>query len=252
MKKLHIMFVAIAFVVCMALPSLSYAAVADGTYSIDYQVNKPNDSSASIANDYFAKPATLTVKDGQMTIELTIKNSSWVTEFNPAGGATVVSENVASDERVVQFPVDAVGVVTIPMKIDIDDIDYHHSYSVDFVFDGAGLPEATVAPQQAPPTTKEPEQQQAAEQQNDTSTATATNENAATTNATTPKAGEDPKQQEAVTSTATNTSASNEVKTPATNKEENPETSDALPLVYVALFMIAAIAFMRTTNRKAI
>lgn len=71
-------------------------------------------------------------------MQLTIKNSSWVTQFNPPGGAKVISSNESADQRTVQFPVSNANLVTIPMKIDIDDIDYHHSYSVDFVFNSGG------------------------------------------------------------------------------------------------------------------
>lgn len=34
-------------------PNYSHAQLADGTYDIQYQVNKPSSISASMANDYF-------------------------------------------------------------------------------------------------------------------------------------------------------------------------------------------------------
>ncbi|UZN00195.1 NEAT domain-containing protein [Lysinibacillus sp. MHQ-1] len=49
------------------------AQLADGTHSIKYQVNKPESNSASIANDYFVKPAKVTVKNGTAVVQITLK-----------------------------------------------------------------------------------------------------------------------------------------------------------------------------------
>lgn len=138
MKKL-MMFVMLAiFFVCnFALPQAS-AQLADGTHSIKYQVNKPESNSVSIANDYFLKPAKVTLKNETATVQITLKNSAWITKFQPPGGATVVSEDKAADTRTVQFTVkDLTKPVITSMKIDIDDINYHHEYSVSLVFDAA-------------------------------------------------------------------------------------------------------------------
>ncbi|MFB7156209.1 heme uptake protein IsdC [Lysinibacillus sp. NPDC056232] len=146
MKKL-IMFVMLVTlcVFNMALPQAS-AQLADGTHSIKYQVNKPESNSVSIANDYFLKPAKVTMKNGTATVQITLKNSAWITKFQPPGGATVVSEDKAADTRTVQFTVkDLTKPVVTAMKIDIDDINYHHEYSVSLVFDAASAGSATVA-----------------------------------------------------------------------------------------------------------
>ncbi|MEK5334216.1 heme uptake protein IsdC [Lysinibacillus sp. FSL W8-0992] len=138
MKKIMMLVMLVSMVIFnLALPHAS-AQMADGTYSVKYQVNKPDSSSASIANDYFVKPAKVTVKDGTATVQITLKNSAWITKFQPPGGATVVSEDKAADTRVVQFTVkDLSKPVVTSMKIDIDDINYHHEYSVSLVFDAA-------------------------------------------------------------------------------------------------------------------
>ncbi len=138
----------------VALPQAS-AQTADGTHSLNYQVNQPNSSSASIANDYFLKPAKATVKDGVATVELTLKNSTWITKFQPPGGAIVLSEDKAADTRVVQFTVnDLSKPYTVEMKVDVDDINYHHEYSVDIVFDKAA---AVVPPAKNETVTPAPE-----------------------------------------------------------------------------------------------
>ncbi|KMY29281.1 iron transporter [Lysinibacillus xylanilyticus] len=138
MKKIIMFVMLVTLFVCnFALPQAS-AQLADGTHSIKYQVNKPESNSASIANDYFIKPAKVTLKNGTATVQITLKNSAWITKFQPPGGATVVSEDKATDTRTVQFTVkDLTNPVVTSMKIDIDDINYHHEYSVSLVFDAA-------------------------------------------------------------------------------------------------------------------
>lgn len=121
----------------IALPQAS-AQIADGTHSLPYQVNQPNSSSVSIANDYFLKPAKVTVENGTATVQITLKNSAWITKFEPPGGATVISEDQAADTRVVQFTVkDFSQPINTAMKIDIEDINYHHEYTVALVFDAS-------------------------------------------------------------------------------------------------------------------
>ena len=227
------------------LPMQSHAAVADGTHTLNYQVNKPGSASASMANDYFLKPAKLIVKDGKMTVQLTIKNSSWVTEFNPPGGAKVISSG--NDQRTVQFNVTSLDRVTIGMKIDIDDIDYHHSYSVDFVFSGDSLPQAVAQP----PAKEEPKQQPAKEQpvtnkqEANSSSGSQSSSNIATNPS---SANETPKEQPVQDNVTNEEEPTNEVEDTATEQEEvveNPETSDSLPLVFMVGFVVAALAFVR-------
>jgi len=144
MKKI-MMFVMLVtvFIFNLGLPKAS-AQLTDGTHSIKYQVNKPESSSVSIANDYFVKPAKVTVKNGTATVQITLKNSKWITKFQPPGGATVVSEDKAADTRIVQFTVkDLTKPLVTSMKIDIDDINYHHEYSVALVFDAASTGSST-------------------------------------------------------------------------------------------------------------
>lgn len=137
----------------VALPQAS-AQIADGTHSLQYQVNQPNSNSVSIANDYFLKPAKVTVENGTATVQITLKNSAWITKFQPPGGATVISEDKGADTRVVQFTVKNLSQpVNTTMKIDIDDIDYHHEYTVTLVFDEAAAGGTKVDGDQTPSST---------------------------------------------------------------------------------------------------
>lgn len=244
-------------------PNVSNAAIADGTYDVSYQVNKPGSNSASMANDYFAKPAKLIVNDGKMTMQLTIKKSAWVTEFNPPGGATVISSNEGADQRVVQFPISNPNVVTIAMKIDIEDIDYHHSYSVDFVINSSALPEAK-APEVTAPKTKPvaPEPPKKQETTNSSSGSnTSSNKPATTENSTASSTSEQTKQplttEKAVSQEAQQTPTEEQQtlvpeEQQAEEQEvvENPETSDELPILAIVLFIMAMIVFIRNQNPK--
>ena len=145
MKKILLLFMLVSMIALnVAYPQVS-AQLTDGTHSVKYQVNKPESISASIANDYFVKPAKVTVKNGVATVQITLKNSAWISKFQPPGGATVISEDKSADTRIVQFTVkDLSNPVVAAMKIDIDDINYHHEYSVSLVFNDATT--ANVAP----------------------------------------------------------------------------------------------------------
>ena len=157
MRKAFLYFLmASFFVLTVGLPQAS-AKIADGTQQLNYQVNQPDSSNASIANDYFQKPALVTVTNGSAIVQLTLKNSSWITKFEPTGGAEVVNEDLKADTRVVEFSVaDISKPVKIPMKVDVEEINYHHEYTVDLVFEekAAVTPPAVKPP--ATNTTKPP------------------------------------------------------------------------------------------------
>jgi heme-binding NEAT domain protein len=269
-KYLIVLFTAILFI-GFSFPINSKAAIADGTYSVQYQVNKPGSSSASMANDYFLKPAKLIVNNGKMTMQLTINKSGWVTQFNPPGGAKVIATNEGANQRTVQFSVSNAKLTTIGMKIDIEDIDYHHSYSVDFVFNTDGLPEAKVEEpkQQAAP--QQPAQQQTTQsaqtkpQNNATTQAQSSGSNTSSNKpaTTTEKASTESSSDQTNTSTSTDDSltsdeqeeiSSADEKQQAEDSEavENPETSDELPIYALLLFIVAMIVFIRTKKTKTI
>ena len=126
----------IAFIVA---PLVSQAStLEDGKYSLPYQVNNSGSTSASYGNDYFVKPATLVKKDGQMYVQFTVKNSAWIHTLNGhEGGNKVLSKNEGADTRVVQLNIsNPFGKTAVDMKVDVDELNYHHEYTVDFVWYG--------------------------------------------------------------------------------------------------------------------
>ncbi|ARF17471.1 heme uptake protein IsdC [Sporosarcina ureae] len=154
MKKTFSYFLVVSFfVLTIGLPQAS-AKIADGTQQLNYQINQPDSTNASIANDYFQKPALVTVTNGSAVVQLTLKNSSWITKFEPAGGAEVVNEDLKADTRVVEFSVSDISKpVKIPMKVDVEHINYHHEYTVDLVFEDKS---AVTPPAVKPPATTTP------------------------------------------------------------------------------------------------
>ncbi|MBD8035636.1 heme uptake protein IsdC [Solibacillus sp. A46] len=254
MKKNFFMILSVLFLVAFTLPNASLAAIADGTYEVNYQVNKPGSNSASMANDYFLKPAKLIVNNGKMTMQITIKNSSWVTEFKPPGGAKVISTNESAGQRTVQFPVSNANLVTIAMKIDIDDIDYHHAYSVDFVFNSSGLPEVKAEEPKEPvkPVKEETKQATSTKESPTPSSGSNTSSNKPAPSTEPQKTESSAEQANTEENTDDSTKTDEENASEAENSEvvENPETSDELPLVAMILFIVAAIVFIRTKQTK--
>lgn len=256
------------FTLSIGLNSLSTeAAIADGIHNVKYQVNKPDSTSASMANDYFLKPAKLIVSNGTMKIQLTIKNSSWVTEFKPPGGATVISSNTAADQRVVQFNVTSLGTIKIPMKIDIDDIGYHHSYTVDFVFNSNGLPEKQATEQKPNSSTQSAGSNQSTNGSSQ-SKGSAPSENAKSNQSQQQVVSQKPSTQSNQSqgsndttnqSSETNTSEENASKEEQKNSDvtgdtaevvENPETADSFPYIYVLLLLASIMLLVKFRNTQ--
>ena len=255
MKKYYI-FLSALLLLFIGLPeSKVSAAIADGTFSLNYQVNKPESSSASMANDYFLKPGKLIVSNGSMKIQLTIKNSTWVTEFNPPGGATVISADPSADQRVVQFSIANLNTLKVAMKIDIDDIDYHHGYTVDFVFDSSGLPEKEEKPASTPPSSNNAGSSTSTEQKSSGTTPTQNKSDGTVTEQATPSSNSGQSttdSNEIVETEDPSLPNQNEEPSATTNQEENPETSDQLPLLAMLLFAIAFAVFIRSKKKRTV
>ncbi|GAE31053.1 heme uptake protein IsdC [Alkalihalobacillus hemicellulosilyticus] len=138
--KLLLLF---TFFALLMMPIQVFASpdLEDGTYTIGYTVLHADNDSASIANDYWEKPATLYVEDGQMKLEMTLNHSSWITEFKtPVNGSfqdvNVIRTDDADDKRVVQFPVDDLSSpLAAHIHVIVEDINYDHSYTIRFDFD---------------------------------------------------------------------------------------------------------------------
>ncbi|WP_077302324.1 NEAT domain-containing protein [Virgibacillus pantothenticus] len=113
----------------------------DGSYSIAYKVLKNNTNQVSVMNDYVVSPGHLKVKNGEKKIAITLKNSSWITDFKVYHEGKLVDPKVLShdskvDTRVVEFAVDNLFTkLDVWVKVDIPNLNYHHEYDVQFQFD---------------------------------------------------------------------------------------------------------------------
>ena len=211
MRKAFLYFLVVSFfVLTVGLPQAS-AKIADGTQQLNYQVNQPDSTNASIANDYFQKPALVTVTNGSAIVQLTLKNSSLITKFEPAGGAEIVNEDLKADTRVVEFSVSDISKpVKIPIKVDVEHLNYHHEYTVDLVFEDKS---AVIPPAVKPPTTT-----------------------------TTPRPS---------INTNTNTSTSTVTKKPTTQVPvKNPQTSDSTPYLLIIVLAGSAFLLYKTRFQR--
>ncbi|WP_026672657.1 heme uptake protein IsdC [Alkalihalobacterium bogoriense] len=151
-KSLMIVLLVVSFVCIQMFAPLAYAAdLADGTYTINYTVLKAENDSVSMANDYWEKPAKIFVENGQMTMQMKINHSDWVTEFKVKSGGgfantSVISEDSAANTRVVQFKVNDLSTpLESKIHVTVDSIDYDHDYTVRFRFDTNSLKTISLA-----------------------------------------------------------------------------------------------------------
>ncbi|MHA6258529.1 NEAT domain-containing protein [Sporosarcina sp. CAU 1771] len=148
MKRiLFLPFLVSAFLFGLAIDSMEEVRAAnltDGTYQIDFEVLQPETNSVSIANDYFEKPAILTLDNGEYFVQYTVNHSKWVKVLQSPNGDLfedmhVISEDLENDYRVVAFKVDGniSDPVMLKMHVVIEDMvpAYDHKYSVRMAFD---------------------------------------------------------------------------------------------------------------------
>ncbi len=115
--------------------------IKDGEYSINFKALKDQTDEISMMNTYTKSPGVLKVKDGKKYVSFTLTNSSWITkfEFEKDGSfvdAGVLSEDKKADTRVVEVKVDDLSKkLNAKVKVDIDSMNYHHFYDIQFAFD---------------------------------------------------------------------------------------------------------------------
>ncbi|SDZ23855.1 heme uptake protein IsdC [Evansella caseinilytica] len=125
------------------LPTQTLGAtdLADGKYTVQYTVLHASNDSASIANDYWDKPATLIVNNGVITVQMQLNHSDWIKTFQVGGkDVQVVSTNSAADTRVVQFQAsDLSSPLVSQIHVVVPDIDYDNHYTIRLSFDMSTL-----------------------------------------------------------------------------------------------------------------
>ncbi len=135
------------FLLALMLPfsNAQAAALKDGTYSVNYTVLKAEGNAVSMANDYWLKPAKVIAKNGNLTVQMTIKNSSWVTEFKVPGNGgyvdtTVLSTNKKANTRLVQFQAQSLSKpIKSKIHVTVKSADYDHDYTIQLKFDESSI-----------------------------------------------------------------------------------------------------------------
>ncbi|WP_413377700.1 heme uptake protein IsdC [Alkalihalobacillus sp. 1P02AB] len=218
-KSFYSFLLLIALVATTIMPMTTNAAtdLADGEYSISYTVLHSDNDSASIANDYWEKPAKIIVEDGKMVVQMTINHSSWVTEFKVHNqDVKVLSTDQSNDKRTVQFPVnDLSNPLAANIHVVVKDINYDHGYTIRFSFEQNSIQALSVP------------------QSNNTNTNTNSSNSESET--------------EEVASGSQSSSSANNV---TSENVSNPQTSDTTQIV-IFIILIVLTGFVLMRNFKA-
>ncbi|MCT2342834.1 NEAT domain-containing protein [Niallia taxi] len=126
--------------------------LADGLYTIDYQVWKENADEASSMGNYLSKPAKLIVENGKSYIQLNLSSSNFVTGFKTeVNGQYVDAEVISQDDeaktKVLRFEVENLSDIT---NIQLA-MSYGMNHVVRMVFDEGSI--SVEEPEENPGTT---------------------------------------------------------------------------------------------------
>ncbi|PRR90248.1 MULTISPECIES: heme uptake protein IsdC [unclassified Bacillus (in: firmicutes)] len=145
MMRLSVFMTALLLALMLPFSNAQATTLKDGTYSVNYTVLKAEGNAVSMANDYWLKPAKVIAKNGKLTVQMTIKNSSWVTEFKVPGNGgyvdtTVLSTNKKANTRIVQFQAQSLSKpIKSKIHVTVKSADYDHDYTIQLKFDESSI-----------------------------------------------------------------------------------------------------------------
>ncbi|MDI0274279.1 MULTISPECIES: heme uptake protein IsdC [Bacillus] len=206
MMRLSVFMTALLLAFMLPFSNAQAATLKDGTYSVNYNVLKAEGNAVSMANDYWLKPAKVIAKNGKLTVQMTIKNSSWVTEFKVPGNGgyvdtTVLSTNKKANTRIVQFQAQSLSKpIKSKIHVTVKSADYDHDYTIQLKFDESSIKSLS-------------------------------------SNSTNKSAGEAEKQQPSKESTKTSDSST-------TKQEENPQTGDTNQTGWLLVLALCSGGFL--------
>ncbi|WP_411345209.1 NEAT domain-containing protein [Paenibacillus sp. WLX1005] len=120
------------------------AAIADGTYQIDYTVyaNGTNNASYMDSSEYSRKPATLIVSGGKATVKVTLNHKDWIKSFKTQQNGTYVAatSTTSGDTVTYTFPVSNLSAkvnaqIHVVVPAEIAGQAYDNTYTVQYLFD---------------------------------------------------------------------------------------------------------------------
>ncbi len=122
-----------------ALPSGGAMQSTNGLYTVDYTFIKGSGSGTSMMDQYVRKPAYVVRNGSSYEVQLTLTNSSWITGFM-VNGVTPTTITDTNDIRIVQFALPSIsGRYNAWVKVDIEDLNYHHDYNIYLEFHESSL-----------------------------------------------------------------------------------------------------------------
>jgi len=125
------------------IPSVKAAStLEDGRYTVNFEIlnGDASNNSTSLADGYWNKPATVIVKNGEITVQTEVNKQEWVLEFSTKFNGSFknvknVSVNTAANSRIDEFKVASLDeTLESKMHIVVDSIDYDHHHKVRFKF----------------------------------------------------------------------------------------------------------------------
>ncbi|PAD94188.1 NEAT domain-containing protein, partial [Shouchella clausii] len=137
-------------------PPVDVNTLEDGRYEVDFAVYKDGTEDISVMDGYTEKPATVYVKDGEYTVDLTLTHSDWYNDLKIEGERPeVISEDESARKRVVRFETDSLETrVNAWVHVIVPDIGYDNKYDVQIAFDTASL--KLIEKGETPPPATEP------------------------------------------------------------------------------------------------
>ncbi|MGE7839328.1 S-layer homology domain-containing protein, partial [Lysinibacillus sp. NPDC093712] len=122
-----------------AFPSGGAMQSTNGLYTVDYTFIKGSGSGTSMMDQYVRKPAYVVRNGSSYQVQLTLTNSSWITGFM-VNGVTPTTITDTNDIRIVQFALPSIsGRYNAWVKVDIEDLNYHHDYNIYLEFHESSL-----------------------------------------------------------------------------------------------------------------
>lgn len=150
--KAFMVVLAIALIGAMLAPwsaKTANAAVADGTYDINYTVytaGTTTPSSYMNNSQFVVKPAVLVVSGGKATVKVTLKNKDWIKSFKTKQNGSYVNATAAANGTNVtySFPVSDLSAKTdvqvrVVVPAEIAGQPYDHTYNVQYQFDQSSI-----------------------------------------------------------------------------------------------------------------
>ncbi|MBD8500331.1 NEAT domain-containing protein [Paenibacillus arenosi] len=113
----------------------------NGYYHIDFRILKAGTESNSIANTYVVSPALLHVVGNSRTVSFTVKRSKEIHTLTINGSnGSVVSVDHQRNTRAVAYALPTLaGKHNGTVEIDWPEVNYHHTYGIQFVFIEASI-----------------------------------------------------------------------------------------------------------------